>query len=118
MRRLAPVLLFTLAACSSLRADGARTANALWLAEQTASPILDAECVQTAKRAKDEAELAKIQARCDVLSSLYRTGRLTHAALVAALAGGDDSAILLRSAEAAAAGVKLGEALAAMRDRP
>lgn len=128
MRRTAlPVILLALALTTlmgcgeSALARATRTANAVRAAGVAASAVLETECVEGVRRAKTPSELAAVTGPCDALRDAYRVERLSHAALLAAIAAGESSSdpLLLtkRVLEAAQAAERVGEAAAAVRDR-
>lgn len=72
-----------------------RTANAVKATGMAAGEILQVECIDAIRdlgsktdeeRARSRAELAEIQPLCDELSRAYRIERLSHAALLGAIA--------------------------------
>lgn len=115
------LVLLVIGCGGSPLAGPTRLANSMLVAGAPASGVLQAECVDEVMRATTEARLTEIQARCDTLSSVYRAVRLSHAALVAALAaaeaGGDMAVVAARVSEAAAAATELAATLAAMKEK-
>lgn len=114
----------------SALATATRTANAVKAAGMAADLVLQVECIDAIKalpskadeeKARSRAELAEIQPLCDELSRAYRIERLSHAALLGAIAAAGATAdpLLLtrRVLEAGRAAERLGQAAASVRDR-
>ena len=124
-------IALTLPACGeSALATATRTANAVKAAGMAADVVLQTECVDAIKdlpasnpeeKARSRAALAELQPLCDELKRAYRIERLSHAALLAAIAavGASTDPLLLtrRVIEAGQAAQRLGDAAAAVRDR-